>query len=69
MTEAELEDSIARDPDWDGIPSDWHLKAEAVMPVGKKLVSVRFDTDVLEWFKNQGSRISDPYECRSARFR
>lgn len=55
MTEAELEDSIARDPDWDGIPSDWHLKAEAVMPVGKKLVSVRFDTDVLEWFKNQGA--------------
>ena len=34
-------DSIAGDPDWDGIPSDWHLKAEAVMPVGKKLVSVR----------------------------
>lgn len=31
------------------------MKAEAVMPVGKKLVSVRFDTDVLEWFKNQGA--------------
>ena len=54
MTEAELEEKIATDSDWNEVPADWHLKAEAAMPTRKKLVSVRLDADVLEWFKNQG---------------
>jgi uncharacterized protein (DUF4415 family) len=55
MTEAELEDNIAADADWNDVPRDWHLKAEAVMPVSKKLFSLRLDTDVLEWFRQQGT--------------
>jgi uncharacterized protein (DUF4415 family) len=55
MTEAELEDSIATDADWNDIPRDWHLKAEAVMPVPKKLLSLRLDADVIEWFRQQGT--------------
>lgn len=38
----------------DGIPLDWHEAAQAVMPETKKLVSLRLDSDVLDWFRNQG---------------
>ncbi|MGH7057225.1 MAG: BrnA antitoxin family protein [Acetobacteraceae bacterium] len=55
MTEAELEESIRRDPDWNRVPKDWHLKAQAMMPVRKRLVSVRLDEDVIDWFKGQGA--------------
>jgi uncharacterized protein (DUF4415 family) len=55
MTEAELEASIATDADWADVPKDWHLKAEAVMPVPKKLLSLRLDADVIEWFRQQGT--------------
>jgi uncharacterized protein (DUF4415 family) len=55
MTEAELEDSIATDADWNDVPGDWHLKAEAMMPVPKKLLSLRLDADVIEWFRQQGT--------------
>jgi len=55
MTEVELEDKIATDADWNDVPKDWHLRAEAVMPVAKKLLSLRLDTDVVEWFRQQGT--------------
>lgn len=55
MTEAELEGSISNDPDWNQVPRDWYLKAEAAMPTRKRLVSVRLDADVLDWFKSQGA--------------
>ncbi len=55
MTKADLEKSIREDPDWSRVPKDWHLKAEAVMPVRKRLVSVRLDEDVIDWFKGQGA--------------
>lgn len=55
MTESELEEAIASDPDWNQIPEDWYLKAQAVMPTPKKLVSVRLDADLLAWFKSQGT--------------
>jgi uncharacterized protein (DUF4415 family) len=55
MTEAELAEKIAEDPDWNDVGEDWHLKAEAVMPVPKKLFSMRVDADVLEWFRSQGA--------------
>nr|WP_294507527.1 BrnA antitoxin family protein [uncultured Rhodopila sp.] len=55
MTEAEIEEKIAADTDWHDVPSDWHLKAEAVMPNAKKLLSLRIDAEVLDWFRNQGA--------------
>ncbi len=55
MTDVELEDKIAADPDWNDVPKDWHLRAEAVMPVSKKLLSLRLDADVVEWFRQQGA--------------
>lgn len=54
MTEVELDRKIAADPDWNSIPEDWHLKAEAAMQRPKQLLSLRVDADVLEWFKRQG---------------
>ena len=53
-TEAELERDIASDPDWRDIPRTWYEAAEAVMPVPKKLLSLRLDTDVVDWFRQQG---------------
>ena len=53
-TEAELERDIAGDPDWRDIPRTWHEAAVAVMPVPKKLLSLRLDTDVIDWFRQQG---------------
>lgn len=54
LTEEELERSIADDPDWKDIPSDWHEGAEVVNLRAKKLVSLRLDQDVLDWFKATG---------------
>ena len=53
-SEEELERDIASDPDFRDQPRDWHTAAEAVMPVPKKLMSLRLDADVLEWFRQQG---------------
>lgn len=55
LTEAELRERIASDPDWRDVPPDWHLKAEAVIPSRKRLVSIRLDSDVLDWFRDQGA--------------
>ena len=55
MTEAGLEAKIAADTDWADVPRDWHRLAEAVMPSPKRLLSLRLDADVLDWFKRQGS--------------
>ncbi|MGC8476073.1 MAG: BrnA antitoxin family protein [Acetobacteraceae bacterium] len=54
MSEAALEAAIAADPDWAAIPSDWHARAEALMPTRKQLVSVRLDADILAWFRARG---------------
>ena len=53
-TEAELERDIATDPDFKDVPRDWYRDAEAVMPTQKKLLSLRFDADVVDWFKQRG---------------
>jgi uncharacterized protein (DUF4415 family) len=47
-TEEELEQDIASDPDW----AD--MVAEAIMPTPKQLLSLRLDTDVVRWFRDQG---------------
>ncbi len=53
-SDAELERDIASDSDLRDVPEDWHLAAEAVMPVPKKLLSLRLDAEVVEWFRSQG---------------
>lgn len=54
MAEAALEAAIAADPDWKDMPRDWHRDAVPVMPGAKRLVSLRLDPDVLEFFRGQG---------------
>ena len=54
VTEAELEASIASDPDWKDIPKDWYRDAVPVYPEPKKLLSLRLDSDVVAWFRQQG---------------
>jgi uncharacterized protein (DUF4415 family) len=53
-TAEELERDIASDPDFSDVPEDWYKRAEAVMPTPKKLLSLRLDSDVVDWFKQQG---------------
>lgn len=53
-SEAELEQDIAGDPDFRDVPTGWYEAAEAIMPAGKRLLSLRLDTDVIEWFRKQG---------------
>jgi uncharacterized protein (DUF4415 family) len=53
-TEEELERDIASDPDWKDVPRDWYNNAEAVTPTTKKLLSLRLDADVVDWFKQRG---------------
>lgn len=55
MSEQELERAIAGDPDWANVPADWYKGAELVMPRRKKLITLRLDPDVVEWFRRQGA--------------
>jgi uncharacterized protein (DUF4415 family) len=54
IAEAELRHRIAGDRDRSGVPSNWHEKAEAAMPIRKRLVSMRLDTDIPDWLKRGG---------------
>jgi len=54
LSEEALERSIADDPDWKDIPPDWHEGAEVVDLRAKKLISLRLDPDIVEWFKATG---------------
>jgi uncharacterized protein (DUF4415 family) len=54
-TAAELAADIASDPDWDDIPYDWMKDAALVTPGPKKLLSLRLDHEVIDWFKSQGA--------------
>jgi uncharacterized protein (DUF4415 family) len=53
MTEAELEASIAADPDDIHEELDW-TKAIIGLPPRKKDIHIRIDSDVLDWFKESG---------------
>ena len=50
----DVEREIASDPDFKDESGDWLAQAKAVMPTPKKLLSLRIDNDVLDWFKRQG---------------
>lgn len=55
LTDAEIERSIANDPDWAEFENvDWS-KAVLVVPPKKKAISIRVDEDVLNYFKKQGA--------------
>jgi len=51
-TEAELEASIAADPD-DADEADW-TRAVVGMPARKRDIHLRLDADVLDWFRGTG---------------
>jgi uncharacterized protein (DUF4415 family) len=53
MTEAELEASIAADPDDIHEELDW-TKAIKGLPPHKKHINIRLDADVLDWFRKTG---------------
>jgi uncharacterized protein (DUF4415 family) len=53
LTDAEIDASIANDPDWS---DDWNWSnAVLVIPPKKKAISIRVDEDVLDYFKGQGA--------------
>ncbi|MCG6114793.1 MAG: BrnA antitoxin family protein [Mesorhizobium sp.] len=54
MTDEEIEAQMRDDPDWaEFIDVDWS-KATLVIPVSKDAISIRLDSDVLDFFKAQG---------------
>ncbi len=59
-TEADLAADTAADPAWKGISADWHKDARAAVGSlmrpreNKRQVTVRYDADVVEFFKSQG---------------
>lgn len=53
-SDEQIERDIASDPDFKDEPEDWLARAEAIMPTPKRLLSLRIDNDVLDWFKRQG---------------
>jgi uncharacterized protein (DUF4415 family) len=53
LTDAEIDASIANDPDWS---DDWNWgDAVLVIPPKKKAISIRLDEDVLDYFKQEGA--------------
>ena len=54
MSDEDLEQAIAQDPDWEGVPPNWHEHAEAVMPKPKVPVSIRLDADLLDQLRSSG---------------
>jgi uncharacterized protein (DUF4415 family) len=54
MTDEEIEANMRDDPDWaEFMDIDWS-KATLVIPVPKDPISIRLDTDVLDFFKASG---------------
>jgi uncharacterized protein (DUF4415 family) len=59
-TEDRLAADIASDPEWQDVPADWVSRAEAATGLmrrpteNKRQVTMRFDADVLEFFRRSG---------------
>jgi uncharacterized protein (DUF4415 family) len=53
MTEADLEVSIAADPDETRDQADW-TRAVIGLPPRKQDIHIRLDADVLDWFRRSG---------------
>jgi uncharacterized protein (DUF4415 family) len=54
LTDAEINASIAGDPDWDFVEADWSDPV-LIIPPKKTAISIRVDEDVLDFFKKQGA--------------
>jgi uncharacterized protein (DUF4415 family) len=54
MTEQEIRDTSP--PELRDLPEDFWAGASIVEPVAKCAISLRVDTDVLEWFRSGGPR-------------
>lgn len=52
MTDEEIDAAIASDPELAGLPEDWYETARLVVP--KQPVSIRLDTDLVEYFRGTG---------------
>jgi uncharacterized protein (DUF4415 family) len=59
-TDGEIAADIAADPEWDDVPADWVGRARAATGLmrrpkeNKRQVTMRFDADVLEFFRRSG---------------
>ncbi len=59
-TDEEIAADTTSDPAWDGIPEDWHehavvrSSALARPKENKQAVHIRFDADIVEYFKRGG---------------
>ena len=53
MTDREIADAVERDKDAARLDIDWS-GAEVVFPETKKAISIRLDTDIIEFFKRTG---------------
>lgn len=54
MSDEDIERAMRDDPDWaDFIDIDWS-KAEWVIPVAKKALSIRLDQDIVDFFQASG---------------
>ena len=54
LGDAEIAAAVAEDPDAAAPDIDWS-RAEVMMPPRKVPVSIRLDTDVLDFFKHEGA--------------
>lgn len=54
LGDAEIAAAVAADDDTFIPDQTWWQRAQVVVPPGKKLVSLRLDADVLEWFRRHG---------------
>lgn len=54
MTDDEIAEAVAKDPDAVPIDFDWS-EAVLVLPPKKTAISIRVDDDVLDYFKKQGA--------------
>ena len=55
MTESEIEVAAASDEDAQPTTETFWANAAVVMPRPKRAISLRVDSDVLQWFKSHGS--------------
>ncbi len=53
-SDAAIRRAAAADPDTFMPEADWFARARIVMPEPKKLVTLRLDAEVLDWFRHRG---------------
>jgi uncharacterized protein (DUF4415 family) len=54
LTDADIAKAVGTDPDTFFPDADWMAQAQIVMPRTKKIVTLRLDPHVLEWFMQAG---------------